>query len=631
MSAPNVPHARGLSPGCRCRPTRATCSSAARPSSVAWSARSIGPSPTRDGSCSSWATRVSERPASRASLRFAPPRSASRCAGGAARRPRAHRPTGRGCRSSALASGSSRSLTLTTPRRPRSRRCSRITRHDHGTRPVRSRHTRGFSSSRRSRARWNGSVPKRRCSSCSTTCTGPTPRRCSCCASLPRSSPTHACSSSARTATSRCGGERAPGCSRTSRAESAILVGGLAEADVARLLAARTRRTLPDDLVSTVHQVSDGNPFFVEELARTLEAAPEAPSSALRIPDQARDVVRYRLRPLSERGQLVLRVGSVLGQEFEVTPLAAVAGLAPHDALAALDEAALLGIVSASGPAPDTWRFAHALVRETVYGDLSAAERVRLHHGVGEQLESLGPAEATRRLPELAHHFASSASLDRGAKATTYARAAGEQALARLAYEEAAAYFGQAIKAVGFGDIDAGTRIRLILQHADALWRANETAAARAASLQATEMARGVDGSLFAEAVMGYAANLHRGDRATGSHAAGTARRGPHGRACGRRASPCAATRSPVVRALPQPRCRGPARAAQPGGARARARDRAMRSRSPVRSSRGTSLSSAPIASRSRSRWRTRSFGWRSRAAARRRRSTAGFSGFPFS
>ncbi len=53
-----------------------------------------------------------------------------------------------------------------------------------------------------------------------------------------------------------------------------------------------------------------------------------------------------------------------------------------------------------------------------------------------------------------------------------------------------------------------GTRIRLILQHADALWRANETAAARAASLQATEMARGVEGSLFAEAVMGYAATF---------------------------------------------------------------------------------------------------------------------------
>src|SRR5262249_23772832 len=192
---------------------------------------------------------------------------------------------------------------------------------------------------------------------------------------------------------------------------------------------------------------SDGNPFFVEELARTLEGAPEALPGALHIPDHARDVVRYRLRPLSERERLVLDVASVLGREFEVVPLAAVAGLAPHDALAALDEPARLGLVPAGGPAPDTWRFAHALVRETVYGDLSAAQRVRLHRGVGEQLESLGPAGVTRRLPELAHHFGSSASLDRGAKAATYARAAGEQSLARLAYEEAAAYFEQAIKA----------------------------------------------------------------------------------------------------------------------------------------------------------------------------------------
>src|SRR5262249_59660782 len=131
--------------------------------------------------------------------------------------------------------------------------------------------------------------------------------------------------------------------------------------------------------------------------------------------------------------------------------------------------------------APEAWRFAHALVRETVYADLPAPRRVHLHRGVGEHLESLGPAEVTRRLPELAHHFASSASLDRGAQATRYARAAGEQALARLAYEEAAGHFGQAIRSISFGDADAGTRIRLILQHADALWRANETAAARAA------------------------------------------------------------------------------------------------------------------------------------------------------
>jgi predicted ATPase len=74
-------------------------------------------------------------------------------------------------------------------------------------------------------------------------------------------------------------------------------------------------------------------------------------------------VVRYRLRPLSERGRHVLDAASVLGRDFEVSPLAAVCGLAADDTLAALDEAARLGLLVA-GEAPDAWRFGHALVRE---------------------------------------------------------------------------------------------------------------------------------------------------------------------------------------------------------------------------------------------------------------------------
>ena len=143
-----------------------------------------------------------------------------------------------------------------------------------------------------------------------------------------------------------------------------VFLGGLVEADVARLLAARAGRVLPDGVVTTVHQVTDGNPFFVEELARTLEGAPDASPGALQVSDHTRDVVRYRLRPLSERGRHVLDAASVLGRDFVVSPLAAVCTLAPDDILAVLDEAARLGLVAGEAP-PDAWRFAHALVRET--------------------------------------------------------------------------------------------------------------------------------------------------------------------------------------------------------------------------------------------------------------------------
>src|SRR5215469_5454160 len=158
------------------------------------------------------------------------------------------------------------------------------------------------------------------------------------------------------------------------RAGERVLLGGLAEADVARLLAARAGRVLPDGVVAAVQQVSDGNPFFVEELARTFEGVPDASPGALHLADHTRDVVRYRLRPLSAGGRHVLDAASVQGRDFEVSSLAAVCGLAPHDTLEALDEAARLGLLVAGGAPSDAWRFAHALVRETVYGDLPAAQ-----------------------------------------------------------------------------------------------------------------------------------------------------------------------------------------------------------------------------------------------------------------
>ena len=202
----------------------------------------------------------------------------------------------------------------------------------------------------------------------------------------------------------------------------------------------------------------------------------------MRLPEHIRDVIRYRLRPLSEPARRLLEVASVLGREFDVTVLAGAREVTAADALAALDEAIRVGLVTEVAPTHGSFRFAHALIRETLYGDLSAAMRARLHRRIGELLESLPAALRADRLTELALHFGVSAALDQGRKAATYAQAAGEQALGRLAYEEAAGYFGQALAAFP-ADAEPGMRIRLLLQHADALWRANETAAARAASL----------------------------------------------------------------------------------------------------------------------------------------------------
>src|SRR5262249_1217381 len=97
------------------------------------------------------------------------------------------------------------------------------------------------------------------------------------------------------------------------RAGERVILGGPAGADGGRLPAARAGRVLPDGVVAAVQQVSDGNPFFVEELARTLEGVPDASPGAVHVPDHTLDVVRYRLRSLSARGRQVLDAASVLG------------------------------------------------------------------------------------------------------------------------------------------------------------------------------------------------------------------------------------------------------------------------------------------------------------------------------
>ena len=84
-----------------------------------------------------------------------------------------------------------------------------------------------------------------------------------------------------------------------------------------------------------------------------------------------------------------------------------------------------------------SYRFAHALIRETLYGDLSTRPRVRLHHQIAEVLERLHTA-AEPPLAALAYHFCEAAKAGEAVeKAIDYASRAGERATAVLAYEEA--------------------------------------------------------------------------------------------------------------------------------------------------------------------------------------------------
>ncbi|MFI6261851.1 BTAD domain-containing putative transcriptional regulator [Micromonospora sp. NPDC051006] len=227
-----------------------------------------------------------------------------------------------------------------------------------------------------------------------------------------------------------------------------VYLGGLAEAATGDLARALVGRDLDPSAVRLIHRRSGGNPFFVRELARLL--ATEGDAALERVPAGVRDVIRHRLARLSPAAQEGLRQAAVLGRDVDPEVLAALAS-GDTATLDALDEALRAGFLSEQ--ADGGLRFTHILVRDTLYGDLSALRRAHWHRAAGAAIERLHPGD----LVALAHHFGR-AGRATAARAARYAGLAAEQAERRAHPHQAARLWQQAVDAhdrAGGGDVRA--------------------------------------------------------------------------------------------------------------------------------------------------------------------------------
>src|SRR5207244_10469165 len=142
---------------------------------------------------------------------------------------------------------------------------------------------------------------------------------------------------------------------------------------------------------------------------------------------------RYR----SEDSGRVLVRAAALGREFDLAALEHLSEVSGDELLEVLDEAARERIVTDVAAQPGRMRFAHVLIRDTLYDELPPGRRVQLHRRVGDALEELYADNLEPNLAELAHHFYESARPGAAEKALTYSRRAAERAQRLLAYEEA--------------------------------------------------------------------------------------------------------------------------------------------------------------------------------------------------
>jgi tetratricopeptide (TPR) repeat protein len=216
-----------------------------------------------------------------------------------------------------------------------------------------------------------------------------------------------------------------------------------------------------------------------------------------------REVIGRRLRTLSPECRATLGIAAVLGREFELGALAHVSGRPQNELLETLEEAWSAKVVSELPAAPGLLRFGHALIRDTLYGELPAPRRLRLHREAGEALEGYYAADRDPHLAELAHHFVASGAAGDPAKATEYARAAGDRAVRLFAYEEAVRLYRVALDAARPG-ADT-TRCELLVALSEAQARAGDEPGAKATALRAAEDARRAGlPELLARAAVGY-------------------------------------------------------------------------------------------------------------------------------
>jgi len=201
-----------------------------------------------------------------------------------------------------------------------------------------------------------------------------------------------------------------------------------------------------DSLYELIVAKAEGNPFFVEELARTVReqiggAAP------MTVPDTVEEVLGGRIERLATDERRLLEVAAVVGKDVSFQVVHAVSGL-PEDALArALDRLTSAEFLYETSVGPETeYTFKHTLTHEVAYARLVGEARRTLHARIAEAIERLYPTRLADHVERLAHHAFEGGSWG---KAHGYLHQAGTKAYSRCAHQEAAACFDRALAALG--------------------------------------------------------------------------------------------------------------------------------------------------------------------------------------
>ena len=262
-------------------------------------------------------------------------------------------------------------------------------------------------------------------------------------------------------------------------------------------------------LVRRLHDMTEGNPFFLNEVLRQMAAEGRLASDAsnvptrLTIPRGVIEFIRGLIQPLAEDARNVLDIASVIGRDFALNILEAASGT-PRERL---DRTSRSGRFARTHPrGPRRGGTLQLSSRADSRGALRRAARGQAAPPASRRRGSDPRVSMRRRSPiaEIAYHYCQSASPGDADSAIEYSRQAARTAEKQLAYEEAANHLNNAIEALALKRAgDDPFQAELLCDLGEAQVKTGDLAEARKTCLRAADIARRVDRpELFARAVV---------------------------------------------------------------------------------------------------------------------------------
>jgi len=226
-------------------------------------------------------------------------------------------------------------------------------------------------------------------------------------------------------------------------------------------------KDMPKNIRNLIVEKADGNPFFIEELIRSLIETKQlvrenshwravSDDAKISLPNTLRGVLSARIDRLPETSKHVLQNAAVIGRLFDLRVLKRLTSLNGgfDSQVEYLREASLIE------PAREEYAFRHVLIQEAAYDSILIKNRAILHKQIGETLEELHADRIEEFAPLLSYHFYAA----QDSRSLKYDTLAGEKAARLYANAEAATHFSRAIEVAKKQNIETERLTKIYLQ-----------------------------------------------------------------------------------------------------------------------------------------------------------------------